>query len=159
MSESKSDGNKPIEWIAYLPKDKITNISFMRYSKVKENIKLDGKHDVKVGRIYNVWHTTAKVNEWIEANKGYKDGWKALKWSQEINDNGLQKYRTEYGAENDKIENTYYAVHGNGYNSTPNVAENVAPCIGYWGTTYPKNQAVLNRNRNQPEMHMQRRIS
>lgn len=138
MSESKSDGNKPIEWIAYLPKDKITNISFMRYSKVKENIKLDGKHDVKVGRIYNVWHTTAKVNEWIEANKGYKDGWKALKWSQEINDNGLQKYRTEYGAENDKIENTYYAVHGNGYDSTPNVAENVAPCIGYWGTTYPK---------------------
>lgn len=42
MSASKSDGNKPIEWIAYLPKDKITNISFMRYSKVKEKIKLDG---------------------------------------------------------------------------------------------------------------------
>lgn len=69
MSESKSDGKKPIEWIAYLPKDKITNISFMRYSKVKEKIKLDETNDVEVGRIYNVWHTTAEVNTWIAANK------------------------------------------------------------------------------------------
>lgn len=138
MSALKSDGIKPIEWIAYLPKDKITNISFMRYSKVKENIKLDGKHDVKVGRIYNVWHTTAKVNDWIEANKNDKDGKNADTWSHQINDNGLQKYRTDTGTEDGTIENTYYAVHGNGYGSTPNVAQNVAPCIGYWGTTYPK---------------------
>lgn len=138
MSESKSDGKKPIEWIAYLPKNKKTNISFMRYSKVKENIKLDGNKEVKVGRIYNVWHTTAEVNDWIEANKEHGNGWKALEWSQEINkDNGLQKYRTEYGNAEDKIENTYYAVHGNGYGSTNTVAENVAPCIGYWGTKYP----------------------
>lgn len=139
MSESKRDGNKPIEWIAYLPKDKKTNISFMRYSKVKEKIVLDpSKGEVEVGRIYNVWHTTADVNKWIEANNTSEAGRKAKAWSLEINDNGLQKYRTEYGTENDKIENTYYAVHGNGYESTPNVAENVAPCIGYWGTTYPK---------------------
>lgn len=137
MSESKSDGNKPIEWIAYLPKDKKTNISFMRYSKVKENIKLDGKNEVKVGRIYNVWHTTADVNEWIEANRG-GNGENAYTWSQEINKDGLQKYRTATGTEDGTIENTYYAVHGNGYGSTTTVAENVAPCIGYWGTTYPK---------------------
>lgn len=137
MSESKRDGNKPIEWIAYLPKDKITNISFMRYSKEKENIKLDGKKEVKVGRIYNVWHTTAEVNDWIKANKSGK-GKQAYDWSLEINDKGLQTYRTEYGNAEDKIENTYYAVHGNGYGVTSNVAENVAPCIGYWGTTYPK---------------------
>lgn len=138
MSESKSDGNKPIEWIAYLPKDKKTNISFMRYSKVKENIKLDGKNEVKVGRIYNVWHTTAEVNDWIDANKNDKDGKNADTWSHQINDNGLQKYRTDTGTEDGTIENTYYAVHGNGYGSTTTVAENVAPCIGYWGTTYPK---------------------
>lgn len=138
MSESKSDGNKPIEWIAYLPKDKKTNISFMRYSKVKEKIKLDGQNDVEVGRIYNVWHTTAKVNDWIKANNKTEAGEKAEYWSHQINDNGLQTYRTEYGTENDKIENTYYAVHGNGYERTSTVAENVAPCIGYWGTTYPK---------------------
>lgn len=138
MSESKSDGNKPIEWIAYLPKDKKTNISFMRYSKVKENIKLDGKNEVKVGRIYNVWHTTAEVNDWIDANKNDKDGKNADTWSHQINDNGLQKYRTDTGTEEGTIENTYYAVHGNGYGSTTTVAENVAPCIGYWGTTYPK---------------------
>lgn len=138
MSESKRDGNKPIEWIAYLPKDKKTNISFMRYSKVKENIKLDGIHDVKVGRIYNVWHTTADVNKWIEANNS-GDGENAYKWSHEINkEHGLQKYRTDTGTEEGTIENTYYAVHGNGYASTTNVAENIAPCIGYWGTTYPK---------------------
>lgn len=138
-TEDRGGKEQPIEWIAYLPKNKITNISFMRYSKVKEKIVLDqNKGEVKVGRIYNVWHTTAKVNEWIEANKDYVNGGKALEWSHQINDNGLQKYRTEYGTENDKIENTYYAVHGNGYGSTPNVAENVAPCIGYWGTTYPK---------------------
>lgn len=136
MSESKSDGNKPIEWIAYLPKDKKTNISFMRYSKVKEKIKLDGKNDVEVGRIYNVWHTTADVNKWIDANKN-GNGKKAYDWSLEINKNGLQTYRTEDGTADGKIENTYYAVHGNGYGSTTTVAENVAPCIGYWGTKYP----------------------
>lgn len=139
MSESKRDGDKPIEWIAYLPKDKKTNISFMRYSKVKEKIKLDGKNEVEVGRIYNVWHTTADVNKWIEANNTTDAGKKALAWSQEINkEKGLQTYRTDTGTEDGKIENTYYAVHGNGYGVTPNVAENVAPCIGYWGTKYPK---------------------
>lgn len=136
MSESKSDGKKPIEWIAYLPKDKITNISFMRYSKVKEKFKLDGTNDVEVGRIYNVWHTTAEVNTWIAANKS-GNGEKAFNWSHEINKNGLQTYRTDDGTKNGNKENTYYAVHGNGYGDTPTVAENVAPCIGYWGTTYP----------------------
>lgn len=140
MSASKTevkDGKpQPIEWIAYLPKDKITNISFMRYSKVKENIKLDGKKDVKVGRIYNVWHTTAEVNEWIKANSTTEAGKQALDWSIKINKNGLQTYRTDSGTEKGTIENTYYAVHGNGYGVTSNVAENVAPCIGYWGTEY-----------------------
>lgn len=84
MSATKRDGNKPIEWIAYLPKDIKTNISFMRYSKVKENIKLEGNKEVKVGRIYNVWHTTAEVNDWIKANKSGK-GKQAYDWSQEIN--------------------------------------------------------------------------
>lgn len=138
MSESKSDGKKPIEWIAYLPKDKITNISFMRYSKVKEKIKLDGTNDVEVGRIYNVWHTTAEVNTWIDARKDDGKGANANKWSHEINKNGLQTYRTDDGTATGNKENTYYAVHGNGYGDTPTVAENVAPCIGYWGTTYPK---------------------
>lgn len=135
MSESKSDGKKPIEWIAYLPKDKITNISFMRYSKVKEKIKLDGTNDVEVGRIYNVWHTTADVNTWIAANKS-GNGKKAYDWSLDINKNGLQTYRTDDGTATGNKENTYYAVHGNGYGDTPTVAENVAPCIGYWGTKY-----------------------
>lgn len=135
MSASKSDGNKPIEWIAYLPKDKITNISFMRYSKVKEKIKLDGTNDVEVGRIYNVWHTTAEVNTWIAANKS-GNGKKAYDWSLDINKNGLQTYRTDDGTATGNKENTYYAVHGNGYGDTPTVAENVAPCIGYWGTKY-----------------------
>lgn len=135
MSESKSDGKKPIEWIAYLPKDKITNISFMRYSKVKEKIKLDGTNEVEVGRIYNVWHTTADVNTWIAANKS-GNGKKAYDWSLDINKNGLQTYRTDNGTATGNKENTYYAVHGNGYGDTPTVAENVAPCIGYWGTKY-----------------------
>lgn len=137
MSASKSDGNKPIEWIAYLPKDKITNISFMRYSKVKEKIKLDETNDVEVGRIYNVWHTTTDVNAWIEANNSGA-GTNAYNWSHDINkEKGLQTYRTDDGTEKGNKENTYYAVHGNGYGSTTTVAENVAPCIGYWGTKYP----------------------
>lgn len=137
-TENRGGKEQPIEWIAYLPKNIKTNISFMRYSREKENIKLDGNKEVKVGRIYNVWHTTAKVNDWIKANSTSEAGKQALAWSQEIDkENGLQTYRTEYGAENDKIENTYYAVHGNGYGVTPNVTENVAPCIGYWGTKYP----------------------
>lgn len=137
MSESKSDGHKPIEWIAYLPKDKITNISFMRYSKVKEKIVLDpNKGEVKVGRIYNVWHTTADVNDWIDARKDDGKGANADIWSHQINKNGLQTYRTDDGTATGNKENTYYAVHGNGYGSTTTVAENVAPCIGYWGTKY-----------------------
>lgn len=135
-TENRGGKEQPIEWIAYLPKNKKTNISFMRYSKVKENIKLDGTNEVKVGRIYNVWHTTADVNKWIEANNTTDAGKKAQAWSLEINKKGLQTYRTEDGTENGTIENTYYAVHGNGYESTTNVAENVAPCIGYWGTKY-----------------------
>lgn len=142
MSASKTevkDGKpQPIEWIAYLPKDKITNISFMRYSKVKEKIVLDpSKGEVEVGRIYNVWHTTAEVNKWIEARQYDEKGKKAFEWSHQIKDKGLQTYRTDTGAEDGTIENTYYAVHGNGYGSTTTVAENVAPCIGYWGTKYP----------------------
>ena len=142
MSASKTKVNaerkpQPIEWIAYLPKDKITNISFMRYSKVKEKIKLDGQNEVEVGRIYNVWHTTAKVNTWIDARKDDDKGKNANKWSHQINDNGLQTYRTDNGTATGNKENTYYAVHGNGYGSTTTVAENVAPCIGYWGTKYP----------------------
>lgn len=142
MSASKTKVNaegkpQPIEWIAYLPKDKITNISFMRYSKVKEKIKLDGQNEVEVGRIYNVWHTTAEVNKWIEARQYDEKGKKAFEWSHQIKDKGLQTYRTDTGAEDGTIENTYYAVHGNGYGSTTTVAENVAPCIGYWGTKYP----------------------
>lgn len=141
MSASKTevkDGKpQPIEWIAYLPKDKITNISFMRYSKVKEKIVLDpSKGEVEVGRIYNVWHTTAEVNKWIEARQYDEKGKKAFEWSHQIKDKGLQTYRTDTGAEDGTIENTYYAVHGNGYGSTTTVAENVAPCIGYWGTKY-----------------------
>lgn len=141
MSASKTKVNaegkpQPIEWIAYLPKDKITNISFMRYSKVKEKIKLDGTNDVEVGRIYNVWHTTAEVNTWIDARKDDGKGANANKWSHEINKNGLQTYRTDDGTATGNKENTYYAVHGNGYGDTPTVAENVAPCIGYWGTKY-----------------------
>ena len=142
MSASKSDGNKPIEWIAYLPKDKKTNISFMRYSKAKEKIVLDGTNEVEVGRIYNVWHTTADVNTWIDANSATGAGKKAQDWSHEINkEHGLQTYRTDTGAEDGTIENTYYAVHGNGYGDTPTVAENVAPCIGYWGTKYPQSSS------------------
>ena len=141
MSASKTQvrngKTQPIEWIAYLPKDKITNISFMRYSKVKEKIKLDGTNDVEVGRIYNVWHTTAEVNTWIDARKDDGKGANANKWSHEINKNGLQIYRTDDGTKDGNKENTYYAVHGNGYGDTPTVAENVAPCIGYWGTKYP----------------------
>lgn len=142
MSASKTKVNaegkpQPIEWIAYLPKDKITNISFMRYSKVKEKIKLDGTNEVEVGRIYNVWHTTAEVNDWIKANNSGK-GEKAFNWSHQINkEHGLQTYRTDDGTAKGNKENTYYAVHGNGYGNTPTVAENVAPCIGYWGTKYP----------------------
>lgn len=136
-TEVKDGKTQPIEWIAYLPKDKITNISFMRYSKVKEKIKLDGQNDVEVGRIYNVWHTTADVNKWIEANNS-GNGTNAFNWSHQINkEHGLQTYRTDSGTADGKIENTYYAVHGNGYGVTTTVAENVAPCIGYWGTKYP----------------------
>lgn len=135
----------------------------MRYSKVKEKIKLDGQNEVEVGRIYNVWHTTAKVNTWIDARKDDDKGKNANKWSHQINDNGLQTYRTDNGTATGNKENTYYAVHGNGYGSTTTVAENVAPVSDIGVQSIPTvPAAVLNRlqpnNCRQPEKPTRERI-
>ena len=60
---------------------------------------------VEVGRIYNVWHTTAEVNTWIDARKDDGKGANANKWSHEININGLQTYRTTDVTATVNIEN------------------------------------------------------
>lgn len=105
-----------------------------------------------------------EVNDWIKANNSGK-GEKAFNWSHQINkEHGLQTYRTDDGTATGNKENTYYAVHGNGYGDTPTVAENVAPVSDIGVQSIPTVQvAVLNRlqpnNSRQPEMHMQRRIS
>ena len=118
----------------------------MRYSKVKEKIKLDGTNEVEVGRIYNVWHTTAEVNDWIKANNSGK-GEKAFNWSHQINkEHGLQTYRTDDGTEKEikKIPIMPYTVT---VTAIPLLLLKMLPRVSDIGVqSIPKIQAaVLNR--------------
>lgn len=107
------------EWMAPIPDNIITDISFYRYSLNEEVI-------------YNAWHTFDGVDGMLSPT--------ASNWAiQELGSNKLQEYRTNDGTENGTIERVYTARRGNGYglvsDSDPEVQKKrLSPCIGYWGT-------------------------
>ena len=107
------------EWMAPIPDNIITDISFYRYS-LNEEI------------IYNAWHTFEGVDD--QLNKTSSN------WAlQEVGPDKLQEYRTSDGTSSGEIERVYTARRGNGYGMVAEDDKNLqrkrlSPCIGYWGT-------------------------
>lgn len=105
-------------WIAPIPKNIVTDISFYRYSKTSETI-------------FNSWHTYEGVNG--QLNKDAKA------WAEALYGNKLmQEYRTSDGTASGTKELVYHARRGNGYGSVsetdPEVQKKrLSPCIGQWG--------------------------
>lgn len=104
-------------WIAPIPKDVTTNISFFRYSLTDETI-------------YNAWHTKKGVND--ELNPAI------------ANDSNWIGY---YGAlQEDRGSSLIYtAVRGNNYgrvgDNDPDLEKKrLSPCLGYWDYTKPGTQ-------------------
>lgn len=108
-------------WTAKIPKKAVTNISFYRIS----NANGDANHDQAT--IYNAWHTTSSIETWITAstinNDWYRSGKQDLQTTRRLHDDSTG---TDYNAL------VYTAVHGNGYSTTTDPAERLAPCVGYW---------------------------
>lgn len=114
------NGNKT--WIAYLPNNVTTNISFYRCMAKNEEI------------VYNSWHTMPDLRSLILTDDG-------MKWYSEFfGTNGSQDHRTTDGTENGSLLYTYSAKYDNGYGEvsggdydSETQKQRLAPCIGYWG--------------------------
>lgn len=111
----EEDGN--YRWIAPIPRDVTTNISFYRYSLTDEII-------------YNAWHTKKDVN--LELNPAI------------ANDNNWIGY---YGSlQEDRGSSLIYtAVRGNNYGKVADddidlEKKRLSPCLGYWNYTTPGTQ-------------------
>lgn len=105
-------------WIAPLPKNVTTNISFYRYSKKDEVI-------------YNAWHTKKDVNTELNPSIA-KDGSEYKKW---IGYYGVLQ-------EDRGTSVVYTAVRGNNYDEVPESdpqleQKRLSPCLGYWDYKKP----------------------
>lgn len=117
------------EWMAPIPDNITTGISFYRYSLNEEVI-------------YNAWHTFEGVDGQLSPT--------ADAWAKDIlGENKLQEYRTSDGTSGGTIERVYTARRGNGYglvsdNDPELQKKRLSPCIGYWGTpsTVPETTAA-----------------
>lgn len=150
VSELNDQGEwiKTRKWVAKIPEEIVTNISFYRLSKVNSS---DGTQ-LNKGTIFNSWHTNSNVmTDLVAANTKQKgscyfiknvvdgvSGYPALQTSRELTKNG-ETYRST----------VYYATRGNGYGEVkpseliPNggtIQDGInnayekwlSPCIGYW---------------------------
>ena len=107
------------EWHAPLPKKALDNISFYRLSK-------KGATDAPLGEgsVYNSWHTYEGVNDQLNSeipNDWYRSNQKDLQESRVVTVNGIATRSL-----------VYTATHGNKHSVTPDVANRLSPCIGYW---------------------------
>ena len=115
------NGNK--KWLAYLPNNVTTNISFYRCMAKDNEV------------VYNSWHTMPDLKSLIIPQKG--KNWYEVIFGSE----GSQDHRTTDGTENGSLYYSYTARHDNGYGKVEGTDDNpetqrkrLAPCIGYWGT-------------------------
>lgn len=107
-------------WVAPIPKNVVTNISFYRYSQSEDTI-------------FNAWHTNANVmsqisdkvrNDWIGPDKIFK---------QELE-------TSRKSADGNTTYTTYTAKRGNGYGYVSETDDKkdekrLSPCVGYWNYT------------------------
>lgn len=111
MQENDKDAKGNPTWVAPIPEEVVTDITFNRYSLNDE-------------MIYNAWYTREQVEEmWKNTNQLDPNGESgkrktaALQESREIN--GTRK-------------TVYTALGGNGYGKTEDISQRLSPCLGYW---------------------------
>lgn len=122
--EKDANGNYIDSWVAPIPSDIITNISFYRY-----------KPDEEI--IFNAWHTRVGVYSQMNTKA---QGWAEAMFRKAYGTNVVQEYRTSDGTANGKKETTYVARRGNGegdvgtnYYNPADQKRRLMPGIGYWG--------------------------
>lgn len=122
--EKNSEGKYINSWVAPIPNDIVTNISFYRY-----------KPDEEI--IFNAWHT--RVGVYSQMNSKAK-GWASAMFGTKFGSSVVQEYRTSDGTANGKKEYTYVARRGNGegdvgkdYYNPDCQKRRLMPGIGYWG--------------------------
>lgn len=122
--EKDSNGNYIDSWVAPIPNDIITNISFYRYKSDREII-------------FNAWHT--RVGLYDQMNEKAQ-GWARAMFGGYYGNKVVQEYRTSNGTATGNKEYTYIARRGNGegdvgtnYDNPADQKRRLMPGIGYWG--------------------------
>lgn len=115
-------------WRCKIPKKVVDNISFYRLTR---------DNGPNQGTIYNAWHTTDKIDKWLEVSSINNDWYISssnIPSSWQMSDsNKLQISRQMTDINGNKYNALVYtAVHGNGYSKTDDTAKRLAPCVGYW---------------------------
>lgn len=107
MQENDKDAKGNPTWVAPIPEEVVTDITFNRYSLNDE-------------MIYNAWYTRDQVEEmWADQLKGDSAKRKTVDLQESRVINGTRK-------------TVYTALGGNGYGKTENISERLSPCLGYW---------------------------
>lgn len=127
--ETDGSGNYIDSWVAPIPNDIITNISFYRY-----------KPDEEI--IYNAWHTREGVYSQMNETA---QGWVRQMFGNTYGSKKVQEYRTSDGTASGSKETYYYARRGNGegdvgedYYSPDKQKRRLMPGVGYWGNNPEK---------------------
>ena len=109
MKDNGKDAKGNPTWVAPIPENVVTDITFNRYSLNDE-------------MIYNAWYTRDQVDEmWENTNKLTGD-------SAERKTAKLQESREINGTR----KTVYTALGGNGYGKTEDISQRLSPCLGYW---------------------------
>lgn len=109
MQENDKDAKGNPTWVAPIPEEVVTDITFNRYSLNDE-------------MIYNAWYTRDQVETmWAHKLDDRKPA--ALQESREIKDKTTGKLTRK---------TVYTALGGNGYGVTQDISQRLSPCLGYW---------------------------
>ena len=124
MQENGNDKNGNPTWVAPIPEEVVTDITFNRYSLNDE-------------MIYNAWYTRDQVETmWKNTNQldpnseSGKRKIAELQESREIKDKTTGKLTRK---------TVYTALGGNGYGKTQDISQRLSPCLGYWDYENIKN--------------------
>lgn len=116
MQENDKDAKGNPTWVAPIPEEVVTDITFNRYSLNDE-------------MIYNAWYTRKDVETmWAHKLDDRKPA--ALQESREIKDKTTGKLTRK---------TVYTALGGNGYGVTQDISQRLSPCLGYWDYENIKN--------------------
>lgn len=111
MQENGNDDKGNPTWVAPIPEEVVTDITFNRYSLNDE-------------MIYNAWYTRDQVD----------DMWKNTNQLDPNSESGKRKIAKlqESREINGTRKTVYTALGGNGYGKTEDISQRLSPCLGYW---------------------------